>query len=830
MEKRGIFIIFIALMLFSFPLVYALPAVIIDIPEPGVTIIQNQTTISSANETNRFQNLTTYDCPAGQAVSNIFNNGTVGCTATGASNIFDQELNTTNNVQFQNVTATGNFTSVNATFTDTAIARFFQGLFSWIIDVADGSTSYLIFNQSTLSFNESFLNDTIDDRAVAGANETNRLQNITTYGCGADTYAVSFHSNATINCTTVPFNFNQSNIEFNFNQSNIEFNFNQSIANETNRFQNLTNFDCASGSVVIGIFSNGTVNCVVDGGGGNIFDQDLNTTNNVLFANITSLGNLTVGDITISNNQISSSTGTVSFNNDNIRTFGTGNYLGSFGGIMRLQRDDSSIVAGNNLGNLFFAGADPVEDNLGASIRALATEEWNASQFGTELELRTVETGTTTITTRLIIRSDGSFDFVDNNLTTTGPLRVADTYITGGINLSSYLSCTALETDANGNLLCGSDASGGNIFDQVLNITSNVTFANITSTGNLLVVGNITGNDRVIARFFDGLFSWIVNVSSTPYLTFNESTLSFDEVKLNATISDLATGSANETNRLQNITTYDCPSQEFVIGFFNNGTVICSSDLEFNFNQSNIEFNFNQSNIQFNFNQSNIEFNFNQSIGNETNRFQNLTSFDCVSGNVVIGVFDNGTVECGIVSSTPTNIFNQDLNTTDSVDFQNITIEGLTTSNNATFTDTAIARFFQGLFSWVINLADGSTSYLIFNQSTLSFNESFLNDTIDDRAGSNINVFDQELNTTENVQFANITSTGNLTVSRNATFLSFVGIGTATPSTPLEVVGNITIDDGGSGGGCLQIRDTDDGGYTYCTALDGTLTCSTTPC
>lgn len=34
----------------------------------------------------------------------------------------------------------------------------------------------------------------------------------------------------------------------------------------------------------------------------------------------------------------------------------------------------------------------------------------------------------------------------------------------------------------------------------------------------------------------------------------------------------------------------------------------------------------------------------------------------------------------------------------------------------------------------------------------------------------------------------------------------------------------------GSSGGCLQIQDTDLAGFTYCTALNGVLSCSTTPC
>lgn len=42
--------------------------------------------------------------------------------------------------------------------------------------------------------------------------------------------------------------------------------------------------------------SNGLLKCGNDGGGGssNIFDQNLNTTNNVKFANVTSTGNVTV--------------------------------------------------------------------------------------------------------------------------------------------------------------------------------------------------------------------------------------------------------------------------------------------------------------------------------------------------------------------------------------------------------------------------------------------------------------------------------------------------------------------------------------------------------
>ena len=73
-----------------------------------------------------------------------------------------------------------------------------------------------------------------------------------------------------------------------------------------------------------------------------------------------------------------------------------------------------------------------------------------------------------------------------------------------------------------------------------------------------------------------------------------------------------------------------------------------------------------------------------------------------------------------------------------------------------------------------------------------------------------------------------------------------VGIATATPATELDVYGTTTtrflsVDDGGTGtttlaiGGvgrpaCLKARDTDDGGWSYGTLLNGAITWSTTSC
>lgn len=81
-------------------------------------------------------------------------------------------------------------------------------------------------------------------------------------------------------------------------------------------------------------------------------------------------------------------------------------------------------------------------------------------------------------------------DLLTHNLTVVGNLN-----FTGGLNLSNYQSCTALETDASGNLVCGSDGGGSvNVFDQDLNTTNDVIFRNVSITGNLSISQNITTN------------------------------------------------------------------------------------------------------------------------------------------------------------------------------------------------------------------------------------------------------------------------------------------------------------------------------------------------
>jgi len=77
--------------------------------------------------------------------STTTSNGSINITNNYFNN-FDQSLNTTENVTFVNVTATG----------------WFNGLFNWSINTV--SSAWLQFTGSVLTFNETKLNETIDLR------------------------------------------------------------------------------------------------------------------------------------------------------------------------------------------------------------------------------------------------------------------------------------------------------------------------------------------------------------------------------------------------------------------------------------------------------------------------------------------------------------------------------------------------------------------------------------------------------------------------------------------------------------------------------------------
>ena len=101
--------------------------------------------LTDTNETSFINNLSATNCTGTNKVVGVFSNGTFSCAAdqTAAGSVFDQDLNTTSNVTFNNLTITQNFSAVN----------IFAMFYNWVINTT--SQIYLNFNGSVLSFNVS---------------------------------------------------------------------------------------------------------------------------------------------------------------------------------------------------------------------------------------------------------------------------------------------------------------------------------------------------------------------------------------------------------------------------------------------------------------------------------------------------------------------------------------------------------------------------------------------------------------------------------------------------------------------------------------------------
>ncbi len=86
--------------------------------------------------------------------------------------------------------------------------------------------------------------------------------------------------------------------------------------NESSRFINLVNTDCASGNYTFGVWENGTIKCRDDlqgsGGTGNPFDQSLNKSDNVTFYQINSTSGW--DNVTITESQVTDLTHTIDTN------------------------------------------------------------------------------------------------------------------------------------------------------------------------------------------------------------------------------------------------------------------------------------------------------------------------------------------------------------------------------------------------------------------------------------------------------------------------------------------------------------------------------------
>lgn len=110
------------------------------------------------------------------------------------------------------------------------------------------------------------------------ANTTNITNNLVGKFCASTDKVSGVYVNGSINCST----------DLN---SGGGSSFNATYDNATNRLNNLTGKFCSGTDKMNGVHQNGSINCTVDAtggaGGGNPFNQVLNTTSNVTFNNIT---------------------------------------------------------------------------------------------------------------------------------------------------------------------------------------------------------------------------------------------------------------------------------------------------------------------------------------------------------------------------------------------------------------------------------------------------------------------------------------------------------------------------------------------------------------
>ena len=158
----------------------------------------------------------------------------------------------------------------------------------------------------------------------------------------------------------------------------------------------------------------------------------------------------------------------------------------------------------------------------------------------------------------------GSFALDNTNIPSLRPPSVTTT-ITGGADGNASSICSGDEVLL-GNGTCFSSSTfgggtGGNPFDQVLNTTSNVTFHDITATGNVTSSG-----------WFNGLFNWVINSTWANYFSFNGEELS---------LSNFANESWSSTyNATYNLWAYNQTQNS------DNDWILRNSSMDFNFNDS----------------------------------------------------------------------------------------------------------------------------------------------------------------------------------------------------------------------------------------------------
>lgn len=136
-------------------------------------------------------------------------------------------------------------------------------------------------------------------------------------------------------------------------------------------------------------------------------------------------------------------------------------------------------TSGSRLGEIQFRGALNTTNTLssGAIIKSFTTQNWGASSGGANISLWTTPNNSITALERFRIDSTGNV-----GVGTINPSK--ELHVLGNARITGLISCDTIDTDANGNLSCGSD-NGTGTGNVTINTTSPLTGGATGSTFNL---------------------------------------------------------------------------------------------------------------------------------------------------------------------------------------------------------------------------------------------------------------------------------------------------------------------------------------------------------
>jgi len=265
---------------------------------------------------------------------------------------------------------------------------------------------------------------------------------------------------------------------------------------------------------------------------------------------------------------------------------------------------------------------------------------------------------------------------------------------------------------------------------NVTHLNGNITFSYITGGENVVFSNTSTtftdGNNLTlgVGGWFKGLFNWVID-SSSAYLTFNGTTLTFDEAQLNTTIDsrtadDISSTIANNTYRKLDSNLFNQQLNTTDIVYFSqlNASQLFANGVNVS---------------QWLFNQSAIAFNYNQTA--PANVYTDSATASLISstiGNNTYMLIDK-------------NVFDQQLNTTSGVLFSELNVTNvlrvgttlLQADNTGTLNISGTTNFNNGWQSGGVSISGGSvyvqTLYAVnitsLGVSNLNINGSLLPDS-----------------------------------------------------------------------------------------------------